>query len=217
VLDALIEAKVAWDPTLNIYEACRDLQRAQNQPWFREYLHPTLARFFEPNLENHGSFFVDWTTQDEIYWRENYRLWMDALREFGRRGGVIGTGEDAGYMYQLHGFGLIRELELQQEAGFHPLAVIKHATHNGARVLGKENEIGRVRAGWLADVIVVNGNPLENLKRLYPTGAAEVRNGKAATSGRVEWTIKDGIPYHGPRLMAEVKEIVDKARRNPGP
>jgi hypothetical protein len=217
VLDALVEAKVAWDPTLNIYEACRDLQRAQNQPWFREYLHPTLARFFEPNLENHGSFFVDWTTQDEIYWRENYRLWMDALREFGRRGGVIGTGEDAGYIYQLHGFGLIRELELQQEAGFHPLTVIRHATHNGALVLGKENEIGRVRAGWLADVIVVNGNPLENLKRLYPTGVAEVRNGKAATSGRVEWTIKDGIPYLGPRLMAEVKEIVDKARRNPGP
>jgi hypothetical protein len=217
VLDAMVAANVAWDPTLNIYEASRDLQRAQNQPWFREYLHPTLGSFFEPNLENHGSFFVDWTTQDEIYWRENYRLWMEALREFSKRGGVIGTGEDAGFIYQVYGFGLIRELELQQEAGFHPLTVIKHATHNGARVLGKESEIGRVRAGWLADVIVVNGNPLENFKRLYPVGVAEVRGGKAGIGGRVEWTIKDGIPYHGPRLTAEVKEIVEKARRNPGP
>jgi imidazolonepropionase-like amidohydrolase len=148
---------------------------------------------------------VDWTTEDEIYWRENYRLWMAALREFERRGGVIGTGEDAGFMYQVYGFGLIRELELHQEAGFHPLMVLKHATHNGARVLGKESEIGRVRTGWLADLIVVNGNPLENWKRLYPT------------SGRLEWTIKDGIPYQAPKLIAEVRQIVDKARRTPGP
>jgi imidazolonepropionase-like amidohydrolase len=200
VLDKLIEAGVAWDPTLNIYEASRDLQRAQNHPWFADYLHPALAKFFEPNLENHGSFFVNWTTEDEIYWRENYRLWMGALREFARRGGTIGTGEDAGYIYQVYGFGLIRELELHQEAGFHPLAVLRHATSNGARVLGKENEIGRLRAGWLADAVVVNGNPLENFKLLYPN------------SGRIEWTIKDGIPYRPPQLMAEVREIVKQAR-----
>ena len=205
VLDAMVAAGVAWDPTLNIYEACRDLQRAQNQPWFREYLHPVLAKFFEPNLENHGSYFVNWTTEDEIYWSENYRLWMGALREFGQRGGLIGTGEDAGFIYQVHGFGLIRELELHQEAGFHPLAVLKHATHNGARILGKESEMGRLRPGWLADLIVVNGNPLENFKRLYPS------------SGHVEWTIKDGIPYHAPKLVAEVKEIVARAKGAAGP
>ena len=84
----MVDAHVAWDPTLDIYEASRDLQRAQTQPWFTEYLHPTLEKYFEPNPANHGSYFVDWTSTDETYWKENYRIWMAALREFERRGGT---------------------------------------------------------------------------------------------------------------------------------
>jgi imidazolonepropionase-like amidohydrolase len=137
---------------------------------------------------------------------------MQALRDFERRGGVIGAGDDAGFIYQLYGFGLIRELELHQEAGFQPLKVIQHATGNNARILGRESDLGRVRAGYLADLIVVNGNPLENLKVLYPTGVDDVRDGRAVRTGGVEWTVKDGIPYHAPTLLAEVKAIVARAR-----
>jgi len=124
----------------------------------------------------------------------------------------VGAGEDAGFIYQMYGFGLIRELELHQEAGFHPLKVIEHATGNNARILGEQERLGRVRVGYLADLIVVNGNPLENLKVLYATGVDEVRDGKTVHTGGVEWTIKDGIPYHGPTLMREIKEMVAKAR-----
>lgn len=212
VLDTLVAAKVAWVPTLDIYEASRDLQRAQTQPWFADYLHPTLEDYFRPDPANHGSYFFGWSSTDETYWKENYRIWMQALRDFERRGGVIGVGDDAGFIYQLYGFGLVRELELHEEAGFQPLKVIQHATGNNARILGREAEIGRVRAGFLADLIVVNGNPLENLKVLYPTGVAEVRGGTAVRTGGVEWTIVDGIPYHGPTLLREVKEMVARAR-----
>jgi imidazolonepropionase-like amidohydrolase len=103
-------------------------------------------------------------------------------------------------------------MELQQEAGFQPLKVIEHATANNARILGQEHRLGRIRAGYAADILVVNGNPLENLKVLYPTGVDEIRDGKAVHTGGVEWTIKDGIPYHAPSLLAEVKELVYKAR-----
>ena len=72
-------------------------------------------------------------------------------------------------------------------------------------VLGKQEEIGRVRAGHLADVIVVNGNPLSNLRLLYPTGADVNVDGKPVHAGGVEWTIKDGIPYHGPTLLERVR------------
>src|SRR5215831_3722536 len=48
VIDAMIAHHVAWDPTFSIYEASRDLTRAQNQPWFRDYLHPALEAFFKP-------------------------------------------------------------------------------------------------------------------------------------------------------------------------
>jgi imidazolonepropionase-like amidohydrolase len=141
---------------------------------------------------------------------------MNALREFERRGGVIGTGDDAGFIYELYGFGLIRELELHQEAGFNTIKVIQHATSNGAKILGRESDLGRVKVGYLADLIVVDGNPLENLKVLYPTGVDHIVNGKEVHSGGVQWTIKDGIPYNAPALLAEVKEIVRQARAAKG-
>jgi len=212
VLDSMVARRVAWVPTMDIYEASRDLQRARTQPWFADYLHPTLAEYFKPDPANHGSYFFGWSSTDETYWKENYRIWMAAVRDFERKGGVVGVGDDAGFIYQMYGFGLLRELELHQEAGFSTIKVIQHATGNNARILGKENETGRIRQGFRADLIVVNGNPLENLKVLYPTGVDEIKDGKPVRGGGVEWTIKDGIPYHGPTLMREVKAIVDKAR-----
>lgn len=206
VLGAMVEAGVAWDPTLAIYEASRDLQRAQTQPWFGEYLHPALGEFFRPNLENHGSFYVTWSSTDEAFWKENYRIWLQAVREFARMGGRVTMGEDAGYIYQMYGFGYLRNFELHQEAGFHPLQIVQQATSNGAAVLGQGEKLGRVRAGWAADLLVVNGNPLEDFKLLYPVPAI-----MGAKPG-IEWTIKGGIPYSTAQLMGEVKAIVNQAK-----
>ncbi|MBK8975862.1 MAG: amidohydrolase family protein [Planctomycetes bacterium] len=213
VLATLVDLGVAWSPTLAVYEASRDLVRAQNLPWFADHLHPALERFFRPNLASHGSYFIGWTTADEAAWRESYRIWMQALRRFEELGGTITTGEDAGYIYLLYGFGIVRELELHQEAGFHPLEVIRHATYNGARVLGQETEFGRVMPGLAADLIVVRGNPLRNLKCLYPTGCDDYVDGRSVPTGGVQYTIKDGFVYHGPTLMAEVRAIVARDRQ----
>ncbi len=213
VLDLMVEKKVAWSPTMSIYEASRDVIKAQNLPWYKEYLHPALQAFFEPNLANHGSYFTGWTNTMEVRWKQQYRIWMDALRSFGSKGGVITTGDDAGFIYSLYGFGLIRELELHEEAGFHPLEVIKHGTVNGATLLGMGDRLGRVRQGYMADLLVVNGNPLENLRVLNPYGVEVMKDGRMARGGGIEWTIKNGIPYHVPTLMREVKTMVDADRK----
>jgi len=217
VLQAMVDAHVAWDPTLAIYEASRDLTRAQRQPWFADHLHPGLERFFAPNLDNHGSYFIGWTSTDEAYWKENYRIWMKAVKRFADLGGTVTCGEDAGFIYEMYGFGYLRELELHEEAGFQPIEVIAQATGNAARVLGRENDLGRIRAGFLADLVLVNGNPLSNLRLLYPTGADVNVSGKPVHSGGIEWTVKDGIPYHGPTLMNRVREIVKRDRAQPPP
>ncbi len=213
VLDAMVAAGVAWDPTLVIYEASRDLQRAQTNPAFAEYLHPVLEEYFRPNPANHGSYFIGWSSTDETFWKENYRIWMKAVYDFELKGGLVGTGEDAGFIYQMYGFGLLRELELHQEAGFDPLKVIQHATSTGAKILGKEDTLGRVRVGYKADLIVVNGNPLENFKVLSPLGVEEIRDGKVYKTGGIEWTIRDGIPFHAPTLAAEVRALVASAKK----
>lgn len=212
VLDSMVARHVAWVPTFDIYEASRDLQRARTQPWFADYLHPTLEQYFRPDPANHGSYFFGWTSTDETYWKENYRIWMNAVRQFAQKGGLVGVGDDAGFIYELYGFALVREMELHQEAGFNPITVIQQATFNNARILGKETELGRIRPGFKADLIVVNGNPLENLKVLYPTGVDDIKDGKPVHTGGVEWTIKDGIPYNGPVLLRDVRQMVAKAR-----
>ena len=228
VIDLMVEKHVGWSPTFSIYEASRDLVRAQNQPWFRDYLHPSMEAFFKPSLDNHGSYFLGWTSTQENNWRRQFRVWMDAVRDFGRKGGLVTTGDDAGYIYSLYGFGIARELELHEEAGFHPLEVIEHATWNGARMLGLDDRLGKVREGFVADLLVVNGNPLENLKVLSPAGAdVMLINGRpvsnytrggtgetpqAGRGGGIEWTIKDGIPYHVPTLLQETRNLVAQAR-----
>jgi len=221
VLKRMVDKRVAWVPTFAIYEANRDLLRAMNQPWFKDYLHPVLEEYFKPDPARHASYHWKWTTTDEVCWRENYKLWMAAVRDFARIGGLVGAGEDAGYLYQMYGFTFIRELEFHQEAGFHPIDVIQHATGNGARILGMEKKLGRVRQGYLADLIIVNENPLENLKYLYPTGVPEVEvekgklisEGKLIYKGGIKWTIKDGILYHAPTLFEDVKNLVTQARK----
>ena len=101
-----------------------------------------------PNPANHGSYFFGWTSTDETYWKENYRIWMAALREFERTGGLIGVGDDAGFIYQMYGFGLIREHGAAPGSRASiPIKIIQHATGNNAKILGQEERLGRVRAG----------------------------------------------------------------------
>lgn len=210
VLRAMVDAEVAWNPTFAIYEASRDLQRALTQPAFRDYLHPALEGYFTPDPSKHGSFFFGWTNTDEVYWRENYRIWMDAVMRFSDLGGLVTTGEDAGFIYQLFGFCYLRELQLHEEAGFHPIEVIEHATHNGAKALGQADKLGRIRPGHAADIVIVKGNPLANLQVLMPRGLNETLD--AQSEGGVEWTIKDGIPYNAKVLLVDARAIVKDAR-----
>ncbi|HEX9973882.1 MAG TPA: amidohydrolase, partial [bacterium] len=72
--------------------------------------------------------------------------------------------------------------------------------------------LGRIKIGYLADLILVDGNPLENLKFLYPTGVIDLKDGEIIHRGCVKWTIKDGFIYHAPTLMEDVKKIVAQAK-----
>jgi hypothetical protein len=216
VLAEMVKKGVGWIPTLSTYEACRDMTRARNLPWFKEYLHPALEEYFKPSPARHGAFSWGWSTEDEIAWKENYRIWMKAVRDFADKGGLVGAAEDAGFIYTLYGFTFLSELELLQEAGFHPIDVIQCATGNNAKLMGLENQLGRVRQGWLADLILIDENPLANLKYLYPTGVLDLRDGKAVVRGGVKWTIKDGIVYSTPTLIEDVKDMVKKARAERG-
>ena len=215
VRDELIELDFTINPTMTIYEASRDLMRERNADWHAEYTLPRLWDFFQPSRYSHGSYWFDWTTQDEINWKKNFQRWMLFLNDYKNHGGRVTTGSDSGYIYKLYGFGYVRELELLQEAGFHPLEVVKSATINGAEALGMADQIGSIRVGKLADLVVVKENPLHNFKTLYGTGHVKLdENNKPVTVGGVKYTIKDGIIYDAKKLLDDVKAIVKQAKND---
>ena len=213
VRDELIELDFTINPTLTIYEASRDLMREMNADWQAEYTPPSLWQFFQPSLISHGSYWHDWTTADEVAWKNNFRIWMEFLKDYKNHGGRVTLGSDAGYIFKLYGFAYIREMELLQEAGFHPLEVIRSATYLGARLLGMDDRIGSVREGKLADLVITEENPVANFKVLYGTGHFKLGDDdKPERVGGVKYTIKDGIVYDARELLADVREIVRKAK-----
>ncbi len=217
VMNELLSLDFTLDPTFNIYEASRDLHKTRRAEWHETYTLPSLWKFFEPSRDSHGSYWFNWGTEQEIAWKENYRLWMTFVNEYKNRGGRVTTGSDNGFIYQTYGFGYIRELELLREAGFHPLEVIRSATLNGAQALGMDKEIGTIEAGKLADIVLIDANPLQNLQYLYGTGAVYLDEKNNVTrKGGVKYTIKDGIIYDAKKLLEDVKKMVDEEKAKTG-
>jgi hypothetical protein len=217
VMNELLSLDFTLDPTFNIYEASRDLQRARRAEWHEDYTLPKLWAFYQPSKISHGSYWHSWGTEEEVAWKENYRLWMAFVNEYKNRGGRVTTGSDSGFIFQLYGFAYIRELELLREAGFHPLEIIRSATLYGAQALGKDKDLGSVEVGKLADFVIVDENPLQNLQVLYGTGAIRLtEDNRVVRVGGVKYTIKDGIIYDAKKLLADVKKIVDEEKAKTG-
>ncbi|WP_026232051.1 amidohydrolase family protein [Neolewinella persica] len=214
VMDELIALDFTINPTFNIYDANRDVMRARNADWHAEYTLPSLWKFFQPSRISHGSYWHKWGTEQEVNWKKNYQLWMTFINEYKNRGGRVTAGSDSGYIYQVYGFGLIRELELLREAGFHPLEVIRSATLSGAEALGMDDQIGTIEPGKLADLVIVGENPLADLKVLYGTGATRLdEDGEVTTTKGIIYTVKDGIVYDAVKLREDVKRMVREAKK----
>jgi hypothetical protein len=213
-----VKGGTVLNPTMTIYSAGRDLERAYTFEWHDKYTLPSLMQYYQPNRENHGSFWYNWTSEDEYAYKMYYRVWEDFLEDFKNAGGHVTTGTDAGFIYQTYGFAYIQELELLREAGFTPLEVIRSATLYGAEELEspKQTDVdfGIIRPGKRADMIIVDQNPLANLKVLYPTGWMRLNDetGKIERVGGIKYTIKDGIVFDNKQLLADVAAMVTKQK-----
>jgi imidazolonepropionase-like amidohydrolase len=118
---------------------------------------------------------------------------MQFEREFVAGGGLLMAGCDpTGYGGVVPGFGDQRNIELLVDAGFPPVKAIEVATLNGARYMGREASIGSIAPGKTADLVVLGGNPAENIANIE----------------KVETVFKDGVGYDPAKLIQSVTGLV---------
>jgi imidazolonepropionase-like amidohydrolase len=223
VMNTLLERDFGMSPTFNAYIATRDVMRQARAKWHEEYTHPGLWNYYRPNRAAHASYWFYWTLENEIAWKNNFKLWMQFINDYKNRGGRITVGSDSGYTYNLYGFGYIEGMELLREAGFSGLEVVHSATLQGARQLWIDDEVGSIEVGKKADFVVVRENPLENLSVLRGTGVIRLNDdtGEVERVGGIVYTIKDGIVYDARELRRDIRNMVqaekDRLGIPPGP
>jgi len=212
VVDRLVASGVSMVPTMSAYEVNRDLNRAMGLPWHEKYTHRQLIEWYFANPEYHASFHWNWTSRDEQIWSDAYRKWQKLIFDFHRRGGRLAYGVDDPYLWNTSGFGNVRELQLMQEAGLDPLEAIRAATRSSALTL-RRPDLGLVQTGFTADLAIVDGNPLENLRYLYAFGALAMDgDGEIVRRGGVRWTIKEGVVFDNALLIDEVVRMVAESK-----
>ena len=119
-----------------------------------------------------------------------FRTEMDFEHAFAAAGGLLLAGPDpTGAGGVMPGFGDQREIELLVEAGFTPLEAIQIGTQNGARFLGRDQDIGTLAVGKRADLVLVHGDPAARMQDIE----------------KVELVFKDGLGYDPQRLIDAVR------------
>jgi imidazolonepropionase-like amidohydrolase len=218
LLQFFLDHHTVLDPTMSSYVALRDRMRAGTAEWLEKYALPSMWAYSEPTRTNHATWFYDWTSDDEYDWKNFFRVWMSFLKDYNDMGGRVTCSTDSFSIWSFYGFSYIEEMELLREAGLSPLEIIRSATLYPAQALaepqGKPIEFGLIRPGLLADMVIVDQNPLANLKVLYGTGALRLNDqtGKVERIGGVKYTIKDGIIYDAKKLLADVATMVQNQK-----
>jgi imidazolonepropionase-like amidohydrolase len=119
---------------------------------------------------------------------ETPRIAMENLARLAAAGVPIAMGTDAGNIGTVHGPSIHREMKMMVESGLTPLEVLRSATVGGARVLGLEDEAGEIEAGRLADLLILDADPLADIGNLV----------------KVHRIIKGGVVYDPEALMESI-------------
>jgi len=109
------------------------------------------------------------------------------VREFRRAGGIVAAGSDAGNQLLVPGASLHEEMAQLVAAGFTPIEAISAATRRGAQVIGADS-LGMVAPGRVADLVVLNHNPAQNIAATKDIAYVMIRGRMVRPDSlRVEW------------------------------
>ena len=156
-----------------------DLSRQVFELWMQRDLPLPLPRAYLEELQRLAGRQIPLTPTIEVLERRTcnavarsekertacVRVYIEALRQYRLLGGLIALGSDYGSAGMAAGLPW-REMEFMQQAGWSNTQILTAATSNAARACGQAGEIGSLQPGYLADLLIVDGNPLEDLTAL---------------------------------------------------
>jgi imidazolonepropionase-like amidohydrolase len=157
---ALAQTKVAIVPTLVVHDM---LSRLDNpilliRPGMEDVPDNAQSVRSVPSLLRR----TGWRSGDFDAFRRSRKREDQFVREYKRAGGAIAAGSDAANQLLIPGYSLHEEMSLLVGAGLSPLEAITAATRRGAQLL-QADSLGLLTAGKVADLVVLNGNPLRNI------------------------------------------------------
>jgi imidazolonepropionase-like amidohydrolase len=192
IVALFISHHVMFDPTITAPVYFSQLQEGFDY-WIdeRKFFTPEVQAWVKTKPPRHA--VASW---DSLYWamRRTTKAFYDA-------GGLLTLGTDNPSTGEfLAGFSAHRELHTLVQIGIPPAAAIRIATINGARAMGVSDKLGTIEVGKLADLFVVRGNPLADIKN--------TRN--------VELVLKSGFVYDPKDLLAQAEgKIGPPPKRDP--
>jgi len=161
----MAKSGVFYDPTLSVYEAFADLDQGKDDLLKRSLVQQVIPRDLRQGTEKMlGAVAASKDKTPRLGWSVAASQ-ANLLQAYNNHVQLV-AGSDAGNMLVIHGPTVQHELELWVKAGIPPGVALQAATYNAARFLGVDDRIGSVRKGNEADLLVVEGNPLQDISAL---------------------------------------------------
>jgi len=182
-------------PTFTLWRSYAFIQESRSASQARlRYLPQSLRKEFDqgPDYMN-----KDFTPEDFANSRTLFKRNLELAGAMRRAGVGFLAGTDAAATYNIPGFSLHDELALLVEAGFTPMEALQTATRNPAKFLGELDTLGTVETGRVADLVLLDANPLEDIHNTQKIRAVIV-DGRYL--GRAELD----------RILAQVAAVPDK-------
>lgn len=140
---------------------------------------------------------LSWSEREIGIRKKLYQLRLRQVKDAHQAGVKFLAGTDATSMFPVHGFSLHDELALFVQAGLTPLEALQTATYNPAKFLGLNDSLGTVEQGKIADLVLLDANPLENISNTKRINAV-ILNGRYLPKETLQ------------KMLADVESIANK-------